>query len=98
MKARRARYGSGSLMLRGRIWHARFWEIDRLPDSTTRHVQHWESTGTDDRNEAQKFLNRKLREVGGSKARITDPKQLTYEDLRDDFLRELKETGSRSLR
>lgn len=96
--AKRARYGSGSLLQRGRVWHVRWREAKHSPDGTTEYVQHMESSGSEDREQAQKFLNRKLREVGVPRQQTTDPKTLCYEDLRDEFLKELREGGSRSLR
>lgn len=86
----RARYGSGSLWLRGRIWFAR-WR-----DSGVRHTQ---STGFSDRELAQKFLNKKLGESAEAPSRASkDPRDLRYENIREAYLEGLRERKSRTLR
>jgi integrase len=92
----RARYGDGSLYLRGSIWHVKYREVKRLPDGTTRYVQHRYSTRSPDREFAQKFLRRKLLEIGGRRT-VVDPEKVSYEALRENFLAHCVEKKLRSL-
>ncbi len=85
-KKPRARYGSGQLVLRGRIWHVRFREVKRRTDGRTDYVQHRLSTHSEDRDFAERFLRRKLLEIGGRRAGIIEPDKVSYEDLRENFL------------
>ncbi len=93
----RARYGSGSLWDRNGIWWIKWREVKRLPNGVTQYLQHAASTGSTDRNFAQQELRRKLLETGGRRPRVVSPGEVTYEDLRDAFLANAVEEGSRSL-
>jgi integrase len=96
---KRARYGSGNLWLRGRIWWIRYREIDqRAKDKKHRYVHHCESTGSEDREYAQRVLNARLTAQGGRRPTETDPKKVTYENVRDNFLERCIEKGRRSLK
>lgn len=97
-KKPRARYGSGSLYQRGDIWHVQYREVKHLSNGKTDYVRHRVSTHSSDRDFAQRFLNKKLQEIGGRRHRKVDPDELTYEDLRDAYLAESVEKGLRSVR
>lgn len=97
-KKRRRPYGEGSLYLRGRIWHVKWREVRRTPDGGTEYVQHRESTRSEDREHAQRFLRARLQEAGGRPKRETDPGDILYEDLRAAYLAESIERGLRSVR
>jgi integrase len=62
------------------------------------YVQHRVSTKSEDRSTAQRFLRKKLQQLGGRRPRAIDPGDITYEDLRAALLAEYVEKGSRSLR
>lgn len=96
---KRARYGSGNLWLRGRIWWIRYREIDsRAKDKKHRYVHHYESSGSESKGYAQQLLNKRLTALGGRRPTETDPKKVTYENLRDNFLARCVEKGRRSLK
>ncbi len=94
----RARYGSGSLYQRGLIWHVKYREVRRSPDGTASYVQHRVSTRSPDRTFAEKFLRRKLLEIGGRRATVVDPEKVSYESLRENFLAHCVEKKLRSLK
>lgn len=94
-KKTRANYGSGALVLRGKTWHC-------VVRSRSERRQVWKSTGCTDREEAQKFLNKKLLAAENQEqvqADIKDnPLEITYEQLRDQYLKEMIAGGKRSIR
>jgi integrase len=94
----RSRYGTGNLLLRGTTWHARWREVRSLPNGSVDYVQHSMSTGSNDKNYAQRFLNRKLQETGGHRHTMVDPRKVSYEDLRQNWLVSREEKGMRSLK
>lgn len=95
---KRGRYGSGSIYQRGRIFHVSYREVKRLPGGTPKYIQHRESTHSEDREYALKFLNRKLMEIGGRRPTLVDPQKVSYEDLRENFLARCVEKKLRSLK
>lgn len=84
----RGRYGDGCVyQQRGRhIWWMAWYEPIRQPDGTVRGERRYESTGTDDKREAQRRLRAKLQLVGGRRPTVTDPRKVSYEDLRQNLL------------
>jgi len=94
----RARNGSGSLLLRGTIWNARGRELRRNPDGSSESIFYGESTGSDEKNIPQRFLNRKPQEAGGRRPTVLDPKKAPYEGLRQKRLVSREEMGNRSLK
>jgi integrase len=94
----RARYGTGTLLLRGTIWYAKWREVRRQPDGVPEYIQHSESTGSDDKEFAQRFLNRKLQQIGGRRPTVVDPRKVSYEDLRRNWLVSRQERGMRMLK
>jgi len=86
------------LWLRGDIWHIKYREVKRHPDGCTVYFQHSESTHSTDREYAQRMLNRKLQVVGGRRAMLVDPKKVTYDDLKQNFLTACVEKGIRSIK
>lgn len=95
---KRARYGSGQLVQRGRIWHVHYREVKRRPNGQTLYLQHRKSTGSEDRAVAERFLRRKLQEIGGRRASTIDPDKVSYEDIRENFLANCVYKKIRSLR
>ena len=95
---RRARYGSGQLVQRGRIWHVHYREVKRHANGPAEYIQHRESTRSEDRKVAERFLRRKLLEIGGRRASNTDPDKVSYEDMRENFLGNCVAKGLRSLK
>jgi integrase len=93
----RARYGSGGIYQRGRIWWVRYREVRKDADGVTTYVQHQESTGSEDRDFAQRFLNGKLLALGGRRPLSVNPQRVTYEDLQQNFLARCVEKKLRSL-
>jgi len=63
-----------------------WYEPLRQPDGTTKCTRHFESTGSDDKKEAQRRLRAKLQLVGGRRPTVTDPHKVSYEDLRQNLL------------
>lgn len=92
-----ARYGTGGLWQRGRVFWVRYREVIRRPDGAVTYVQHRESTGSEDRDYAERYLRRKLLELGGRRPMAVDPKKVSYEDLRENFLERCVEKRLRSL-
>ena len=97
-KQKRGRYGSGSLWLRNRIYWVRYREVKRHPDGTSTSIQHCESTRSEDRDFAKRFLHRKLLELGGRRPTVVDPGEVSYEDLRENLLAHFVEDKKRSLK
>jgi integrase len=97
-RKKRARYGSGQLVQRGRIWHVHYREVKRHANAPTEYIQHRESTGSENRTVAERFLRRKLLEIGGRRASVTDPGKVSYEDIRENFLGNCVYKKLRSLR
>ncbi|HJY87002.1 MAG TPA: tyrosine-type recombinase/integrase, partial [Candidatus Acidoferrales bacterium] len=97
-KRKPARYGSGGIYQRGRVFWVRYRQVIRRPDAVIDYVQHRESTGSGDREHAEHFLRTRLQEIGGRRPTHVDPKKVSYEDLRQNFLERLDEKGLRSLR
>jgi integrase len=94
----RGRYGSGSLWLRNRIFWVRYREAQKRPDGTTLHIQHCESTGSGDRAYAERFLRRRLLELGGRRPGVVDSAKISYQDLRENLLTHYVEQKKRSLK
>lgn len=94
----KARYGSGSIRQRGRIFWVLYREVIRRPDGIKVYKQHRETTGSVDRDYAERFLRRKLAEIGGRRPAQIDPKKFSYEDLRENFLAHCVDKKSRSLK
>ena len=44
----------------------------------------YKSSGSDDRQLAQKMLRTELQRVGGRHPTVVDPQKVSYDDLRDD--------------
>ena len=78
-------FGSGSLRRRGNNWEVRWRSVQGLPDGNTKYLLHPESSGLDDRDFAQRILNRKLQETGGHRPTVVDPRKVSYEDLRQNW-------------
>lgn len=98
MTEKRARYGSGSIKQVGRYWYIKWREVRRLPDGTAEYIQHRESTGSEDKAFAQKCLNRKLQDTGGRRAFIPDADEITYEEIRDQYVKEAIAEKKKSVR
>jgi len=96
-KQKAARYGSGGIWQRGRIFWVRYREVKRSPDGVITYQQYRESTGSEDRDYAERFLRNKLLEIGGRRPTLVDPKKVSYEDLRENFLARCVEKKLRSL-
>ena len=64
----------------------------------TEYIQHSASTGSSDKEFAQRFLNRKLQETGGRRPTVVDPRKVSYENLRENWLASRKEHGMRTLK
>lgn len=94
----RARYGTGSLWLRHSIWWVKWREVKHNPDGTVVYVQHAESTKSSDREFAEGILRKKILALGGRRPTVVDPTQVTYEDLRANYLAHLIEQKRRSLK
>jgi integrase len=60
-------------------------------------VKKYESTGSDDKQFAQRCLRVKLTQLGGRRPTVVDPQKVSYTDLRDNFLEHCKAKGIRSL-
>jgi integrase len=56
------------------------------------------STHSPDREFAEKFLRRKLVEIGGRRPTVVDPDKVSYENLRENFLAHCAEKKLRSLK
>jgi integrase len=99
-KQKRGRYGDGCVYRQGgrRIWWMAWYETVRQPDGITKCVRHYESTGTDDKKEAQRRLRAKLQLVGGRRPTVTDPRKVSYEDLRQNLLDYCVANSIRSLK
>jgi|HubBroStandDraft_6_1064221.scaffolds.fasta_scaffold01095_24 integrase len=95
---KKARYGSGSLGLRGSIWHIAYREVKRNPGGKSEYIRHRESSGSTDRDFAQRLLNKKLQEIGGRRPRVVDPNEITYEQLRDAYEEECIRLNRRMVR
>ncbi len=94
----RSRYGTGNLLLRGNTWYARWREVREQPDGSRESVLHSESTASDDKDFAQRYLNRKLQETGGRRPTVVDPRKVSYDDLRQNWLVSRKDAGMRTLK
>ena len=57
-----------------------------------------ESSGSEDRQVAQRALRSKLQLVGGRRPAATDPHKVSYDQIRDNFLDHCKAKGLRSLK
>jgi integrase len=87
-KQKRGRYGDGCVYRQKgrRIWWMSWYEPLRQPDGTTKCTRHFESTGSEDKKEAQRRLRAKLQLVGGRRPTVADPHKVSYEDLRQNLL------------
>lgn len=83
---RPARYGSGGIWQRGNVFWVRYRQVIRRADGVVTYKQHRESTGSADRDYAERFLRTKLQELGGRRPTVVDPKRISYEDIRDNRL------------
>ena len=61
-------------------------------------MQHSKTTHSTDKVFAQRFLNKKLQEIGGRRPLTVDPSEVTYEDLRDAHVAECIAKKQRSVR
>jgi integrase len=95
---KRGRYGTGGLWQRGPIWWIRYREVRRKPDGTVEYLQHRESTRSEDRDYAERLLRSKLLAIGGRHHAVVDPRKVSYEDLRENFLARCVEKKLRSLK
>ena len=95
---KRGRYGDGCIYRRGRVWWITWYEPQTQPDGTVSRVKAYASTGSEDRQFAQRVLRSKLQEVGGRRRTVVDPKKVSFEDLRDNFLQHCVMKGIRSLK
>lgn len=75
-----------------------WYEHTRQPDGITKPERRFESTGTDDKKEAQRRLRAKLQLVGGRRPTVTDPRKVSYEDLRQNLLDYCVANNIRSLK
>src|SRR5207247_458763 len=96
----RGRYGDGCVYRQEgrRIWWMAWYEPIRQPDGSVKSQRRYESTGTDDKKEAQRRLRAKLQLVGGRRPTVTDPRKVSYEDLRQNMLDYCVANNSRSLK
>jgi integrase len=87
---KRGRYGDGCVYQRegGSIWWITWHEHG---------VKKFESSGSEDRQFAQKMLRAKLLQAGVRRPTVIDPQKVSYDDLRDNFLEHCKAKGLRSL-
>jgi integrase len=92
------RYGDGGVYLRGRIWWICYREVNPLASGEKRHVQHCESTGSEDRKFAQRLLRSRLMAQGGRRRTVTEPGSVRYEDLRENLLAFYLANARRSLK
>src|SRR5260370_24340718 len=58
----------------------------------------YESAGPDDKKEAQRRLRAKLQLVGGRRPTVTDPRKVSYEDIRQNLLDYYIANNTRSLK
>jgi integrase len=94
MQKKRARYGSGSIYLRGKI----YWLSWHEPLIAGGSVKKYASTGSEDRSVAERQMRAKLQTVGGRRPTHTDPDKVTYEEIRDNLLAYYVAKGRRSLK
>ena len=94
----RGRYGDGCIYLRGKTWWITWHEPQRLPDDTITHQKCFESTGSGDKELAQRILRAKLQLIGGQPPKTVASKKVTYDDLRQNFLAFYIANNRRSLR
>jgi len=91
---KRARYGSGSIYLRGKI----FWLTWHEPLIAGGSVKKYASTGSEEREVAERQLRAKLQAVGGRRPLLTDPSKVTYENMRSNLIAHYIAKGLRSLK
>ena len=96
---KRGRYGDGCVYRQtGRTtWWLTWYEPRRGPDGTVTREKMYKSSGTDDRQLAQKMLRTELQRVGGRRPTVADPQKVSYDDLRDNFLAHCVMKNLRSL-
>jgi integrase len=94
----KARYGDGCIYLRGRIYWLKYREARGLPDGSVTYELHYESTKSEDRDFAQRQLRSKLTALGGRRPSVVDPKKVSYEDIRENYLTDRTAKGMRSLK
>jgi integrase len=94
-KQKRGRYGDGCVYRqKGRpIWWITWYE--RRADGSRQKC--YESSHSDDKKVAQRKLRAKLQAVGGRRPTEGDPRKVSYEDLRQNFLEYCELKGRRSL-
>lgn len=97
-KKSRGRYGDGCVYQRGPIWWVTWYAPEKQPDGTIKRVKKYESTDSKDRQFAQRVLRAKLQEIGGRRPTVVDPKKVSYDKLRDNFLQHCVMKGLRSLK
>jgi len=93
----RRSYGTGNLWLRGKVWWIRYREVVEY-DGVRSSIQRYESTKSEDKKHAQKILNSKLQTLGGHRPTVVDPKKVTYEILRENFLARCRKKELRALK
>lgn len=98
-KQKRGRYGDGCIYRQKgrRTWWIAWYER-RLVNGTEQRERCYESTGSEDRAAAQRKLRAKLQLVGGRRPTETDPRKITYDTLRDNYLEFCVSNGRRSLK
>lgn len=96
----RGRYGDGCVYRqKGRTtWWLTWYEPRRAADGTITREKMYKSSGSDDRQVAQKMLRTELQRVGGRRPTVVDPQKVSYDDLRDNYLAHCVMKGLRSLK
>jgi len=97
-KEKRGRYGDGCVYLRGRVWWMTWREDVLRPDGTRERQKRHESTKSEDRDFAQRALRARLQAVGGRRPTAVDPRKVSYDDLRANFLEYCVANARRSLK
>lgn len=97
---KRSRYGDGCVYRQtGRnIWWLTWYEPLRSEDGTLRRAKRYRSSGSSDRQVAQKMLRAELTRVGGRRPTTVDPEKVSYEDIRDNYIQHCVAKGLRTLK
>ena len=97
---KRGRWGDGCVYRRRGVrslwitWYA----PERQTDGTVRRVRKSMSTGSDDLQFARRMLRGKVQEAGGRQPTVGDPRKVSWERIRDNFLQHCEMKGLRSLK
>ncbi len=99
-KSKRGRYGDGCVYRQqGRsTWWLTWYEPRRAPDGTITRRKCYESSRSEDKKLAQRMLRAKLQALGGRRPTVTDPRKVSYEDLRQNLLDYCVANNIRSLK